>query len=119
MKKNSTSSYDILGISTATLCLIHCTVFPILTIIPFGFYYNVLIDTLFACIAMLVVSKILMSKAAKNVKYILGVSIIIIVTSIILDIFFKLHLQLISIGGIGMIIGHFLNYKSHKPFNSK
>jgi hypothetical protein len=71
------------------------------------------IDTLFASIAMLVVSKILMSKAAKNVKYILGVSIIIIVTSIILDIFFKLHLELISIGGIGMIIGHFLNYKSH------
>jgi hypothetical protein len=113
MKKNSTSPYDILGISTATLCLIHCIVFPILTIIPFGFYDNIVIDTLFACIAMLVVSKILMSNATKKVKFILGISIAIIVTSIILEIFFKIHLELISIGGIGMIIGHFLNYKSH------
>jgi hypothetical protein len=93
--------------------LIHCIVFPVLTIIPFGFYDNVVIDTLFACIAMLVVSKILMSNATKKVKYILGVSIAIIITSIILEIFFKIHLELISIGGIGMIIGHFLNYKSH------
>jgi len=113
MRKSLTKSYDILGISSATLCIIHCIVFPILTIIPFGFSDNAFIDLLFACIGMLVVSKVLMSNATKKVKYILGISILIIISSVLLEVFLRWHSNLILIGGLGMIVGHYLNYKSY------
>jgi len=119
MRKSLTKSYDILGISSATLCIIHCIVFPILTIIPFGFSDNAFIDLLFAYIGMFVVLKVLMSHATKKVKYILGISILIIITSVLLEVFLRWHSGLILIGGLGMIIGHFLNFKDHDKTNAK
>lgn len=113
MKKQSIIVLDILGISTASLCLVHCLVFPILSIIPFGFSDTHWIDILFACIGMFVVSKILMSKTSKKVKLILAASITIILFGIVLEIIWKINTQMILIGGIGMIIGHLLNYKLH------
>lgn len=114
MKNSTTKPYDILGISSATLCLLHCIVFPILTVIPFGFSDNAFIDAIFACIGMFVVSKVLMSPATNRVKCILIFSIILIITSVIVELIFDLHTELILVGGIGMIIGHLLNYKNHK-----
>lgn len=114
MKNMTTKPYDILGISSASLCLFHCIVFPILTIIPFGFSDSAFIDSIFACIGMFVVSKILMSTATKKVKYILIFSIILIITSVIIELLFELHSELILVGGLGMIIGHLINYKNHK-----
>ena len=113
MKNNSKSIYDIIGISSATICLIHCLVFPLLTIIPFGLTDNLWVDTFFACISMFVVSKIIMGNAAKKVKWILGISILLIVMSVITETFFKINIGLIYIGGIGMIVGHIINYKTH------
>jgi len=110
----TTTSYDILGISTATLCLVHCILFPLLTIIPFGFSDNVWVDTLFACVGMFVVSKVLMSDARNKVKIILASSIGIIIVSVLLEIIFHVHNWLIFPGGIGMIVGHYLNFKPHK-----
>lgn len=114
MKKRTTVPYDILGISSATLCLIHCAIFPILTIIPISFSDNIWIDTLFACIGLFAVSNILISNASIKVKYILGVSLLIILVSMLLEMIINLHIGLIFIGGIGMIAGHYLNYKNHK-----
>lgn len=105
---------DILGISSATLCLIHCVIFPLFTIIPFGFSDNYLVDTFFACIGMFAVSKIMMSNTRKIVKIILGISMLTMIVSILLEIIFDIHFGLILMGGIGMIIGHYLNFKSHK-----
>jgi hypothetical protein len=113
MKKQSIVVLDILGISSAGLCLIHCLVFPILSIIPFGFSDIHWIDIFFACIGMFVVSKIVMSKTSKKVKFILASSITIIIIGVVLEIIWKINTQMILIGGIGMIIGHLLNYKSH------
>ncbi|WP_281638078.1 MerC domain-containing protein [Flavobacterium marginilacus] len=113
MKKQSIVVLDILGISSAGLCLIHCLVFPILSIIPFGFSDTHWIDIFFACIGMFVVSKIVMSKTSKKVKLILASSIIIIIIGVVLEIIWKINTQMILIGGIGMIFGHLLNYKSH------
>jgi len=114
MKNSTTKPYDILGISSATLCLIHCVLFPILTIIPFGLSDNPFIDSIFVCIGMFVVSKVLMSDASKKVKYILGISILIIIASILLELFFDFDSGLILVGGLGMIVGHYLNFKDHK-----
>lgn len=113
MNKSINKSYDILGVTSASLCLLHCIIFPILTIIPFGFSDNIFIDSLFAGIGMFVVSKILMSNASKTVKYILGISIGIIILNVVLEMVFNICLGLISVGGIGMIVGHFLNFRSH------
>ena len=114
MKNSTNKSYDILGISSATLCLIHCMIFPLLTIVPLGFSDNIFIDSLFACIGMFVVSKVLMSNASKIVKYILGISIGIIIVCVLIEMLFNLHIGLIFLGGFGMIIGHYLNFKNHK-----
>jgi hypothetical protein len=88
-------------------------VFPILSIIPFGFSDTHWIDIFFACIGMFVVSKIMMSKTSKKVKFVLASSITIVIIGVVLEIIWKIKTQMILIGGIGMIIGHLLNYKSH------
>lgn len=52
MKKHSIVVLNILGISSPSLCFIHCFIFPILSIIPLGYSNNLWIDVFFACIGM-------------------------------------------------------------------
>ncbi|MEZ0131261.1 hypothetical protein AB9T88_16415 [Flavobacterium sp. LBUM151] len=59
MKKIATSFYDILGISSATVCLVHCLVFPLITILPLGLIHNPFIDLFFAVIGSIAVFKII------------------------------------------------------------
>lgn len=113
MKKTTTPFYDILGISSATVCLVHCLVFPLLTILPLGLSHNPFIDLIFAMIGLFAIFKII-KKSDLLVSAILIISMILIWISVLADLFFEIHLNLIFIGGFGMIIGHFLNYKSHK-----
>jgi hypothetical protein len=113
MRKTATTFYDILGISSATVCLVHCLVFPLLTILPLGLSHNPFIDFVFAATGLFAVFKII-KKSDLLISGILIISIILIWISVLADLFFEIHLNLIFIGGIGMIIGHFLNYKSHK-----
>ena len=113
MKKTTTPFYDILGISSATVCLVHCLVFPLLTILPLGLSHNPFIDLIFATIGLFAIFKII-KKSDLLVSAILIISMILIWISVLADLFLEIHLNLIFIGGLGMIIGHFLNYKSHK-----
>lgn len=116
MKKITISFYDILGISSAFICLVHCLIFPILTIVPLGLSHNPIIDLLFAAIGLFAILKI-MKKSSLLVSAILVVSISLIWMSILCEIIFEIHLDLIYFGGIGMIIGHLLNYVQHKKQN--
>ncbi|MCV9932408.1 MerC family mercury resistance protein [Flavobacterium sp. LS1R47] len=113
MKTKTTFNWDLLGISSATICFVHCLIFPILTIIPIGITHNPLIDLLFASIGFFAIIKIV-KKATLLVNSILIVSITLIFLSIVIEILLDVHTYLIFIGGIGMIIGHYLNYKNHK-----
>lgn len=113
MKKITTPFYDILGISSATVCLVHCLVFPLLTILPLGISHNPFIDLIFAIIGLIAILKII-KKSNLLVASILIVSMSLIWMSVLSELFLDIHLDLIFVGGIGMIIGHFLNYKSHK-----
>lgn len=113
MKKESIAVLDILGISTASLCLVHCLLFPLLSIIPLGLSNNHWIDVFFVVIGMFVVSKIVRSKASKKVKIILTSSITVVIIGVFLEIIWDINTKMVLIGGIGMIIGHLLNYKSH------
>ncbi|WP_073410220.1 MerC domain-containing protein [Flavobacterium johnsoniae] len=113
MKKITSSFYDILGISSASICLIHCLIFPILTILPLGISHNPIIDLVFASIGLFAILKIT-KKSNLLVSSILIVSMCLIWISILTDIFLDIHLDLIYFGGIGMITGHLINYKFHR-----
>ena len=113
MKKITTPFYDILGLSSATICLVHYLVFPLLTVLPLSLNHNPVIDLLFASIGVFAISKII-KKSSVLVSSILVVSMSMIWISILGEIIFEIHFDLISFGGIGMIIGHLLNYKLHK-----
>ncbi|KAF2332140.1 MerC domain-containing protein [Flavobacterium nitrogenifigens] len=116
MKKISTSFYDILGISSATICLVHCLVFPLLTILPLGLSHNPFIDLLFASIGLFAILKII-KKSSLLVSSILVVSMALIWISVLAELLLDIHLDLIYFGGIGMIIGHLINYKLHRNQN--
>lgn len=111
-KNKSIAFLDILGISSATLCLIHCLIFPILSVIPLKFSNNHWIDVLFACIGMFVVSKIVMSDTTRLVKTILFIAIVTIITGVVIELLYDIITPMVSIGGTGMIIGHLLNFKT-------
>ena len=113
MKKTTTPFYDILGISSATICLVHCLIFPLLTILPLGLSHNPYIDLLFASLGLFAIFKII-KKSSLLVSAILVVSMTLIWISVLSELVLDIHLDLIFIGGIGMIAGHLLNYKSHK-----
>lgn len=113
MKKTTTRLYDILGISSASICLVHCLLFPLLTILPIGLTHNHFIDLLFAAIGLFAIVKII-KKSNLLIATILVLSMALIWISVLVELILDIHLNLIFIGGIGMIIGHFLNYISHK-----
>ncbi|MEZ7515422.1 MerC family mercury resistance protein [Flavobacterium frigidarium] len=113
MKKQSTIVFDLLGISSATLCLVHCLIFPLLTILPLGFASNHYIDLFFTAVSLCIVLKIVFSSSPLLVKVILSCSVSTVVVAVILESYFSIDSPLILIGGIGMIIGHLINYKSH------
>ncbi|MET3028850.1 MULTISPECIES: MerC domain-containing protein [unclassified Flavobacterium] len=116
MKKISTSFYDILGISSATICLVHCLIFPLLTILPLGLSHNPIIDLLFASIGLFAILKII-KKSSLLVSSILVVSMALIWISVLTELLLDIHLDLIYFGGFGMIIGHLINYKLHRNQN--
>ncbi|SDR00870.1 hypothetical protein SAMN05421664_3092 [Chryseobacterium soldanellicola] len=53
-----TKILDYIGLSAATLCLIHCIVFPLLLIVPLGILHNPLVDLLFLLVGGWVVFRI-------------------------------------------------------------
>ncbi|MEM0542215.1 MerC family mercury resistance protein [Flavobacterium sp. j3] len=114
MKHTTQKLYDFLGISSATLCLVHCLFVPFLAILPLSTFKSIWIDILFCSIALLATSKIIMSPCTKTVKLILGISISIILVSVMIEIILHTHFEGMLLGGIGLIIGHGLNYKNHK-----
>ena len=116
MKKITTPFYDILGISSATICLVHCLIFPLLTILPLGLNHNPIIDLVFASIGLFAILKIT-KKSSLLVSSILIVSMSLIWMSILSEIFLEIHLDLIYFGGTGMIIGHLINYRLHRKLN--
>jgi MerC mercury resistance protein len=113
MKKTATSLYDILGISSATICLLHCLVFPLLTVLPLGISHNSFIDLIFAIIGVFAILKSI-KKSNLLVISIMIISMALIWMNVLSELFLDIHLDLIFPGGIGMILGHSLNYKSHK-----
>jgi hypothetical protein len=114
MKIKSKQFHDVLGISSATLCLIHCLVFPLITILPIGLSHNHWIDLVFAAIGVYAIIGILKSKTPKAIKLVLLLSMCLILGSILYTLITHQHTTLLYIGGTGMIVGHLLNFRYHK-----
>ena len=113
MKKSTTPFYDILGLSSATICLVHCLVFPLLTILPLGLSHNPFVNLFFATLGLFAIFKII-NKSSLLISTVLIISMALIWISVLTELFLDVHLDLIFIGGIGMIIGHLLNFNNHK-----
>lgn len=114
MKHKITKPYDVLGLSGATICLLHCLIVPLFAVVPLSVFKSIWIDILFCSIALFTTSKILMSQSTKVVKVILGISILIVLISVMIEIIMHTHFEGMLFGGIGLIIGHSINYKNHK-----
>lgn len=113
MKTNNYKNYDLLGVSSAGICVIHCLIFPLFTVIPFGFSHNHYIDLVFAGLGLYAILRIKNLNQNKPIKYILWFSISLIFISVLGDILFHLHSPLIYFGAMGLITGHLLNFKKH------
>lgn len=107
--KNKT--YDILGISAATLCLIHCLIFPLLVIIPIGISHNPYIDLAFLVIGAIIAFKICKTTDNKLLIFLFVFSLITILISVILDFVYHIHLPLIYVGSAGLITAHIINHR--------
>lgn len=111
MKNKKTAFLDILGISSAGLCMVHCLIFPLLTFIPIGLRNDSLIDLVFALVGLWAVIRIVRNANLMVIVILLN-SITLIIVSILIEIYMDIHSNFIYWGGFGMIVGHFLNYKS-------
>lgn len=105
---------DVVGISAAVLCLIHCIVFPLLMIIPLGISHNPFVDLIFLIIGAVVVYRILKKTKHMWLKIVFVVSIVLISISVFADLFFEMHVPLIYFGAAGLIAGHIINFNHHK-----
>lgn len=105
---------DVVGISAAVLCLIHCIVFPLLMIIPLGISHNPFIDLIFLIIGATVVYRISKKTKHRWLKMVFAVSIVLISISVFADLFFEVHLPLIYFGAAGLIAGHLINFNHHQ-----
>ncbi|UZT99194.1 MerC domain-containing protein [Chryseobacterium fluminis] len=105
---------DVVGLSAAALCLIHCIVFPLLMVIPLGISHNPLVDLAFLIIGAVVVYRISKKTQHTWLKVLFAVSILLISVSVFADLFFEIHLPFIYFGAIGLITGHLINFNHHK-----
>lgn len=109
-------AFDLLGISAALLCLIHCLLLPVLMIVPLGLEHNhnAYIDLGFLLIGAAVVYQVTRTVKSKWLKGIFWAAIGLIGLSVLLDIAFHFHSPLIYPGAVLLIAGHVINFKNHK-----
>lgn len=104
-------SLDLLGISAAAICLIHCLLIPVFFIIPFESGHDAWIDLVFLIIGLNVVYKVTKKTTSLPLKVLLWGSVLTIAISITLDLVFDVHSPLMYAGAAGLIVGHLINYK--------
>lgn len=114
--KYKTKNYDLLGVSAALLCLVHCLVLPLLFFIPIGISHNPYIDLLFLLLGAWSVYKTAKNGKSLFLKSLLFTGILLISISVGMDIFLHWHSPLMYIGAGALIAGHVVHMKAHyKP----
>ncbi|MGR3811813.1 MerC domain-containing protein [Jiulongibacter sp. NS-SX5] len=110
-------SLDILGISAATLCLLHCLLFPFLFIVPMRVSHNPFVDLVFLLIGIFSVYRLTKNMEFGLIKALFWIGISIILISIVLQILLFIHTPLIYIGATTLIITHVVHYANHSHGN--
>ncbi|WP_335967081.1 MerC domain-containing protein [Galbibacter sp. PAP.153] len=105
---------DLIGMYAAILCLIHCLLAPLLFLFSIGISHNGFIDLAFLCVGGWPVYRIIRGSAPFYLKALVCISLILIATSIVMEMLFHVHTILIFIGAFGLIVGHLINFRSHK-----
>lgn len=106
-------NYDLVGMSAAFLCMIHCVAFPLLIFIPIGVSHNHYIDSIFLLIGIWSVYKTTKNSSSSLLKFTLWASVLFISCSVAVHILYHSHSPLMYVGATGLIIGHLINFKSH------
>jgi len=114
MKKQTLIVQDVLGISSASICLVHCIVFPLLSVLPLGIAHNPWIDVFFFGIAAVLIFSILKGEAPFYIKLTLLFSLFLVFNGMLLDFVLHEETYLVPIGGLGIISGHVLHYFYHQ-----
>lgn len=110
--------FDLVGMYSAALCLIHCLITPLLFTLPLGISHSPIIDFIFLIVGFIPVLKILIGKSPFTLKVLIFVSFVLIAVAILLESIYHWENSLIYIGAIGLITSHFIHYNSHKNMHS-
>ncbi|AFL82680.1 MerC mercury resistance protein [Belliella baltica DSM 15883] len=133
IKRISTQSADLMGISASLLCLIHCLVFPVF--ISLGFIFSPsenhihdhnhehvhfdwhILDYLFILLAIWAVYNAVKSTQSKSIKIALWIAVSIFSIGVILHEIFDWMIIISFLSSVGLVIIHVINWKFHRKCN--
>jgi len=112
-KVTSYSKSDILGMTSAALCAVHCLAMPILIAVSLTYRW---LDGL--CYIFLAIGVYAAYRATKCsplwLKVIIWGSLVMMLTSILLESVSPISVVLNYIAAAGLITGHYINYRQTK-----
>lgn len=105
---------DVVGLSSAVLCLIHCIVFPLLMILPFGISHNPYVDLFFFLIGLYIVYRLNKTIDQLFLLFLFWFSVCLIGISVLADLILAVHVPSIYPGAVLLIIAHAVNFNLNK-----
>jgi hypothetical protein len=110
MSKKTLVNFDFVGISSASLCLFHCLLLPLLTSFPIAISHSHWIDWLFLGLSFAMVYKITGGNTPSFVKWHLAVALLVVVLGLAIELIYELETILVPIGSVGLVCGHLLRF---------
>ena len=131
IKRISSQSADLIGISASVLCLIHCLVFPVLISAGFIFGHDDhaghdhvhahvhwhWMDFLFVALAIWAVISAVKSTQSRNIKIALWLAVTIFSVGVLLHDVFSWMIFVSLIASVALVIIHIVNWKFHRKCN--
>lgn len=111
MSRGFQKKMDVLGVSAAVLCLIHCLVFPLVFLIPLGSHHNHWIDLVFVLLGLYAVAKVTKNHRFHWISWLLWSGISLVAVSVLLSFWTHTHTPWMYVGVLLLITGHFLHFK--------
>ncbi|MCZ8145919.1 MerC family mercury resistance protein [Flavobacterium sp.] len=114
MNWKSLTSTDAFGVYSAGLCMIHCLVFPLITLLPLENTHNFWVDAILGGSSIGLAIKAMKKSTLVSVRLLFLVSILLLLFGLILEGITLHHAQGLLWGGGGLIIAHSIHFKTHK-----
>lgn len=114
MKWKSLTSADALGVFSAGMCMIHCLVFPLFTLLPLEKTHNFWVDAILGGLSIGLAIKAMKKTNLVSVRLLFLVSILLLVFGLVIEGITLQHAQGLFWGGGGLIIAHCIHFKTHK-----